>query len=357
MRGQAAHVEALAVHVPDLRRARAVRRERDLLPRRAPARRRVGGLGRGEPARARCRRRPRPRCPCCPRGCWRTRGVLPSGLNAGANAWLSPFSPRQVGDALALEDLGEVDERRALAVGDVGDRLAVRPPGRQDVERAVHGHAARVEAVVVDDVELLRPPLLVASRSDDEGDPRARDALVLRQRHDVVGGLVREDARVVGLARVAPLRASPGRCRRRRRAPRRSSSPFATSAASRDQDLRADALPVLEVRRVGVQRRDRRRAGCPGTNWNRSSKRRSVRSTWVSVRQAAWLASSWRRARSPAAAKRPAAPAMTIVSCGAAPAAPAAGPLGAGAAPRRAWQPPQRRGQERRVRGDAKTSA
>ena len=53
-----------------------------------------------------------------------------------------------------------------------------------------------------------------------------------------------------------------------------------------------------------------------GTNWKRPSKRRSLRSTWVSVRQAAWLASSGRRGTHSGTAKRGVTPPMTICSTG-----------------------------------------
>ena len=53
-----------------------------------------------------------------------------------------------------------------------------------------------------------------------------------------------------------------------------------------------------------------------GTNWKRPSKRRSPRSTWVSVRHAAWLASSGRRGTQSGTAKRGVTPPITICSTG-----------------------------------------
>ena len=53
-----------------------------------------------------------------------------------------------------------------------------------------------------------------------------------------------------------------------------------------------------------------------GTNWKSPSKRRSFRSTWVSVRHAAWLASSGPRGTHSGTAKRGVTPPMTICSTG-----------------------------------------
>ena len=132
-----------------------------------------------------------------------------------------------------------------------------RPRG-QDVERAVHRHAPRVEAVVVDDVDLLRPPLRRRVAVGDEGDARARDARVLGQRHDVVGRAVREDPRVVGAARVA---AGEHRLPGVHEVDAGLDGQLAARGhlGARDhEDLRADALPVLHVRRVRVLRGDGR---------------------------------------------------------------------------------------------------
>src|SRR5260221_2775002 len=150
-RRQPPDVETLAVHEVDLGRARAVRRERDLLPGGAP-----GGCGVAPVARrdAVCARAVRVRDP----------DLQVPGLVAGVREALAIGGEGRreglafvLGDvvATAFEDAGDEDGRAPLAVRGVGEGAAVRAPGGQDVERVVDGDPLRVEAVVVDDVQLL----------------------------------------------------------------------------------------------------------------------------------------------------------------------------------------------------------
>jgi hypothetical protein len=127
---------------------------------------------------------------------------------------------------------------------------------RQDVERAVHGDAPRVVAVVVDDVDLLRPAARHRVAVGHEGDLRLGHSLVLRESHHLVGGLMGEDPRVLGAPRVALAEHRlAGLDRVHPQLHRGLSSRHLR--ARHDEDARADALPVGEVRVLGVHGRDR----------------------------------------------------------------------------------------------------
>ena len=151
----------------------------------------------------------------------------------------------------------------------------------------------------------------------DEGDLGARHAAVLGERHDVVGRLVGEDARVVGSARVASSRSMV--------CPLSTKKTFASTVSSPPVDLGARDHEDLGADRAASPRSSARRgsaAGCAekrlsGTNWKRPSNFRSLRRTCVIVRQASRLASSPARGMQSGTAKRWPPPSMTISACSA----------------------------------------
>ncbi len=189
------------------------------------------------------------------------------GLAAREGDLLAVRAPRRSEDlpelaaghvrALPLVDRGDEDLGRASSIRHVGEGAAVGAPGGKDVEALVDRHTPRVESVVVDDVELLRAPLLGRVAVGGEGDLGARHAAVLGQREDVVGGLVGEDPGVVRPAGVALRQGILAGVHEVDL--HLDESLIAVHLGPTDyEQLRADGLPVLEGGSVGVHGRDGR---------------------------------------------------------------------------------------------------